>query len=182
MLASSQLRHTRSLLRSCSHFPVARGLVAPDAVVDVEAAADRPLHVFNAQSGHAPVTVGVDVAVVPLRRPEGGALVLLDMEGIGNFDHDVLSILLGFLTQITGRLAFVTGEFHDDLFAKLSRTAAAASIVEAVPGQVLRRVPLHLLFNSRRVDPDFVTPELVAADARFEESTCSLPTVLTLPV
>ena len=137
----------------------ARGLLAPDI-----GAADLP--VFVARGGDAPVTVGVDVAVVPLRA--GGAIVLLDMEGIDNFDHPVLSILLGFLTQITGRVAFVADRYRNQLFEQLNRTAAAVRILNASPGQVPLRAPLHIVFNLQRADATSYSTEQIEGDARFQ--------------
>ena len=142
-------------------FAVACGCVAPG----IEAA-DLPA--FVTRGDHDPVTVGVDVAVVPLRA--GGAIVLLDMEGIDNFDHPTLTILLGFLTQITGRLVFATREYSGALFTQLTRTAAAVNILDAAPGQISRRAPLHILYNPRDPGAAPVGIARLLMDPRWEVS------------
>lgn len=144
---------------------VSRGILAPG----IDAAS---LPVFVTNNGRAPVTLGVDVAVVPLR--DGRSLVLLDMEGIDNFDHETLTVLLGFLTQVTGRLAFVSDNFRNPLFEHLARTAAAANVLDAAPGQAPRRAPLHVVFNTQRADDAPVLLAELVRDARFRVSTVEL--------
>lgn len=139
---------------------VMRGLLAPG--IAVAPLVDNPCRVFEARGGHTPVTVGVDIVVAPLR--DGRSLALLDMEGIDHFDHDALTVLLGFLMQHAGRIAFLSDTYHNSLFDHLSRTAAASRIL--TPGQERRRAPLHLIFNKRLAE-DAVLPAQLEADDRF---------------
>lgn len=106
---------------------------------------------FEVSSSNKPVTLGVDVGVVPLAN--GKLLMLMDMEGIHNKDHPGLSVMLGSLLQLTKHVCFMSTTFDDTVIEQsLMRLIGCKIICEG--GEVTNsNWPfLHLLFNKQNDD------------------------------
>jgi hypothetical protein len=144
------------------------GLILLPAGVTLEMARDLVVSCFKPGNTHDPVTVGVDMLVLTLTN--GNTLILLDMEGLDNLDHDGLTVLLGCLTQLGDRLVYMGHMLSDTLFRNLQRLASECTVRAARAD-----TPPHMPFLTTVLNKQFPdAPPVLQADVdlRLQVSFC----------